>query len=869
MRKVCFVFLLMAATALLSAQAADLFFSEYIEGSSQNKALEIFNGTGADVNLDNYQIAQASNGGGWSYYHAFPAGTILADGDVWVITTDQAAPALQAAADESLPYPSVVHFNGDDARMLQRTDDGGNTWIDVDCFGDPDNDPGSAWDVAGVTGGTGEHTLVRKSSIQQGNPTPLASFGTTPDDSEWEVYPADTFDYIGAHTMGNDLTPPEITNVFTQNSTTVVVQFNEQVDETTATATANYFIDGGIGNPSVVVLDAGATSVTLTVAELSITTYMIMVNGVEDLAGNAMEDVSFYFDYTAALEEGDVVINEIGEPYDMPGTWSSSYLELYNTTDHLVDLSGCIVHSVEVTSEATSTFTIPDGTTMDVDGYLIITRDRSAFLADYGTYVDSTIVPIPASTSGTGVYIADDYYFAIESSTGATIDQTTSEVAWNSMVYEKSEPTASGLDPANWNITGQTTPVQGTPGQPNSGGITPAVYTINQLQTENHTDEYVQTSGTVAAVYQLYYTIQDGTGEYSGIWVEGANMTLGDNVTVTGYVREDYDALTIIEQTEVEVTGAGTVPAPEVLTTAVAGTEPWEGVLVTCTAECDNENPDDPEDYNEWSIDDGSGSLRVNDLGYIYEPTLGNVYQVTGPVNFSFDNFKLEPRDANDVLSLSGLTVNPQLLEFLTLENCLDGLTFTITNNADVALDITALEQNGNFAPSPAVWFVEPAVTLPYTMDPGDELTLTVSVNLPVTGGTDEILIDYLDIETTLGNEDVELHFQDELISSATPSPVAVTGLLGNYPNPFNPSTTLHYSLAAPGQVRIEVFNSKGAKVRTLVDTPMAAGLHSISWDGTDDNGRTVTSGIYFSKFSERADSGSDFTSVKKMIVLK
>jgi hypothetical protein len=373
----------------------------------------------------------------------------------------------------------------------------------------------------------------------------------------------------------------------------------------------------------------------------------------------------------------------------------------------------------------------------------------------------------------------------------------------------------------------------------------------------------------VAAVYQLYYTIQDGTGEYSGIWVEGANMTLGDNVTVTGYVREDYDALTIIEQTEVEVTGTGTAPAPEVLTTAVAGTEPWEGVLVTCTAECDNENPDDPEDYNEWSINDGSGSLRVNDLGYIYEPTLGNTYQVTGPVNFSFDNFKLEPRDANDVLSLSGLTVNPQLLEFLTLENCLDGLAFTITNNADVALDITALEQNGTFDPSPAGWFVEPAVTLPYTMDPGDEFTLTVSVNLPVTGGTDEILIDYLDIETTLGNEDVELHFQDELISSATPSPAVVTGLLGNYPNPFNPSTTLHYSLAVPGQVRIEVYNSKGAKVRTLVDAPMASGLHSISWDGTDDNGRTVTSGIYFSKFSERADNGSDFTSVKKMIVLK
>ncbi|MBN1327322.1 MAG: lamin tail domain-containing protein, partial [Candidatus Cloacimonetes bacterium] len=61
----------------------DLFFSEYIEGSSNNKALEIYNGTGAQVDLADYRIAQSVNGAGWAYYHEWSSSTILADGDVW------------------------------------------------------------------------------------------------------------------------------------------------------------------------------------------------------------------------------------------------------------------------------------------------------------------------------------------------------------------------------------------------------------------------------------------------------------------------------------------------------------------------------------------------------------------------------------------------------------------------------------------------------------------------------------------------------------------------------------------------------------------------------------------------------------------
>ncbi len=177
----------------------DLFFSEYIEGSSYNKALEIYNNTGAVVSLDDYRIAQAVNGGGWAYYHTFPAGASIADGDVWVIVADGIDPALfdTTMTDEMLAYPSVAHHNGDDARAIVKIS--GSDTIFVDIFGDPDNDPGDGWAVAGVANATEDHTLVRKSTVVTGNTDWAAAFGTNATDSEWKVLINNTLEYLGSH----------------------------------------------------------------------------------------------------------------------------------------------------------------------------------------------------------------------------------------------------------------------------------------------------------------------------------------------------------------------------------------------------------------------------------------------------------------------------------------------------------------------------------------------------------------------------------------------------------------------------------------------------------------------------------------------
>ena len=217
--KKLYTLVLMSALAIFLADLhgqSPLFFSEYIEGSGNNKALEIHNPTDAAVDLKDYQIAQSSNGGGWEYYHAFPADASIEAGGVWVIITDQTDEALypSADADEVLGYPSVVHHNGDDARGLVYITDTDTTLIDV--IGIPDEDPGDGWAVAGVPDATKEHTLVRKNNILTGNTDWAASAGTDAKDSEWIVYDQNFFDSLGVHTFITEDLDVEPTLLFSE-----------------------------------------------------------------------------------------------------------------------------------------------------------------------------------------------------------------------------------------------------------------------------------------------------------------------------------------------------------------------------------------------------------------------------------------------------------------------------------------------------------------------------------------------------------------------------------------------------------------------------------------------------------------------------
>ena len=194
---------------------ANLFFSEYAEGSSNNKYLEIFNGSDTAVDLSGYSLSSCSNGCddgmSWDYPDnvEFDAGTTVDAGDVYVICHGSADELIGDACDQTFTYLS----NGDDVFALTQIGSG----LVLDIIGVVGDDPGSGWDVAGVSNATKDHTLVRKTTVCTGNPLWLdnidadtgevleyGSAGTDAESSEWVVHDQNSWDYIGFHTYDCD-----------------------------------------------------------------------------------------------------------------------------------------------------------------------------------------------------------------------------------------------------------------------------------------------------------------------------------------------------------------------------------------------------------------------------------------------------------------------------------------------------------------------------------------------------------------------------------------------------------------------------------------------------------------------------------------
>ena len=180
------ILFVLSAGLFSQSSVAELFISEYVEGSSFNKAIEIYNPGTETVDLSAYELQLFNNGATSANFTQALAGTI-SPGGVYVVANNQAAGDILAVTDLT---SAVTNFNGDDAVALLN----GGAYVDV--IGQIGFDPGSEWNSGGV--GTQNETLRRKSSVCEGD----ADF-TDPflPDVEWDGFPLDTFDGLGAHSV--------------------------------------------------------------------------------------------------------------------------------------------------------------------------------------------------------------------------------------------------------------------------------------------------------------------------------------------------------------------------------------------------------------------------------------------------------------------------------------------------------------------------------------------------------------------------------------------------------------------------------------------------------------------------------------------
>jgi len=175
------------AARIATACPTDLFFSEYVEGSSNNKALEIYNGTDATVDLSQYRVNLYSNGSSTPGTNSTDLSGALAPGTVFVIANPAASAEILAVANMT---STVTYFNGDDALALL------HNGVIIDVIGQIGYDPGTAWGSEMTS--TLDHTLRRKSSVMQGDANGSDAFDPA---LEWDGYAKDNIEDLGAHTI--------------------------------------------------------------------------------------------------------------------------------------------------------------------------------------------------------------------------------------------------------------------------------------------------------------------------------------------------------------------------------------------------------------------------------------------------------------------------------------------------------------------------------------------------------------------------------------------------------------------------------------------------------------------------------------------
>jgi hypothetical protein len=208
MKKILLAILSLGTVSFASAQScSELFFSEMVEGSGNNKAIEVYNPTSNPISLSNYRIVRYSNGNLAGTDSLQLTGTIAAH-DVWVVANGQTTtspnspacdPALQALADQlGGAYPDPLYANGDDAIALVRV----APYAIIDIFGKIGEQPATAWSDTypfnGTVGAwiTKDHTMIRKSTVDMGVTTNPTVFDVM---SNYDTLPNNTWTDLGLH----------------------------------------------------------------------------------------------------------------------------------------------------------------------------------------------------------------------------------------------------------------------------------------------------------------------------------------------------------------------------------------------------------------------------------------------------------------------------------------------------------------------------------------------------------------------------------------------------------------------------------------------------------------------------------------------
>ena len=831
-----------------AVDSENLFFSEYIEGSSNNKVLEIYNPTGAAVDLSNYSVKHSRNGAGWGMYDSsteYPEFTYqltgtLADGEVYVLAADAASAVFLAHADVELSYPSVCHFNGDDAVGLFNND------VLIDVIGIPSEE--GAWDVAGVTSATGEHTLIRKSTVTTGNTDWASSAGTSANDSEWLVEAQDYVANLGVHVYGS--AGENIDPVANAGSNQTVI-FGSSV---TLNGSASADPDGTI--ESYQWLQTAGSTMTLSStseAEVSFTapssedslSFTLTVTDNDGAASSATVYVK-----TVQGASNAIFFSEYAE-----GSSNNKYLEIFNGTGENIDLSQYAISSCSNGCPDESTWDFPSNITFE-SGTMVGAGD--VYVITHGS-ADPSIL---AEGDDTFTYLSngDDVFAIVDAASGLVID----------IIGDR------GPDPGNgWAVAGVA-------------DATKDHTLVRKSSVENGNSDWAASAGTDASDSE-WIVYDNETWDYLGSHSQSVDAPLVavnsvSPVFITDQTEIEFSASVttptgsvsrvvakygtngqLINEAELYQDNgeiwAGTIPAQQgniVLQMRVYATnsEGAEGQSTMVERIIASSTPSAIADlYSSQSINEivtVKGIITIGGGGLLY-PTQTKAYvqDQSGRGLQLFDYELIDGIERGDEIEVVGYTgyynTTYQIKDFeyreLSSGNVLPDPIVVAPSGANSSdYEGTLISVTGN------VTAVTPVSTT------GTNLTIDEVTSIMFWNSTgidvSSFIVGYRGQFIGVGSQ---YNDQYQLLigyQSDITTVVAVDGgdiiadkfdLRPAYPNPFNPSTKLSFSIDTPSEIQLEIYDVSGKLVNAIAEGPYQSGLHMIDW-----NASGLSSGMYF-----------------------
>lgn len=592
-----------------------------------------------------------------------------------------------------------------------------------------------------------------------------------------------------------------------------------------------------------------------------------------------------------AQSPGDLVITEFMANPSAVSDANGEYLEIYNMTTNPIDINGFILRD-----DGSDSHTIDNG------GPLLVPALNFAVLGINGD---------PAQNGGYNAnYVYSSFFLA--NSGDEIVLETPGAVEICRLNYTNGDPFGAGVSAELNNVNNHTGGVTqeadyvaattqygaGDFGSPGSAGNTqgtgggdppPVIANITRTPripdaSENTTISADITDDSAVLVAELRYKINDGTMQTVTMTNIGGD-TYSADLPASAYNNADRVEYWIYAEDDAPQSSesshfnyfAGTTPIADMKPVDANGVLLYDGYDVRANGVATVETGIFSNTNLDVYIQDASGGINIFQFGLTggFSITRGNDYTVVGTIDQFNGKGEIVTLDYNTDIIDNGpgtlpdpfiKTIAEILLDPETYEGMLLGIeNVTNTNNGDpwpAAGNSASVEITDDGGVSLLTLRIDNDTNIGGTPEP----TWPVNIQGVITQFDTSVPYDTSYQIQPRDSNDIGVTVSIEPVSSEV---VKAFKLYGNYPNPFNPGTTLRFDIPAvtgkPARVQLTIYNSIGQKVKTLVNDQLPAGAYEVQWNGLGENGAAAPSGVYF---AELAMNGSQ-RQVVKMVMMK